>query len=92
MPNVMWTGPETVRIILKADLGIEPDSTEQFEWSPETRHMQEMTDEEFTKLVELTGPGTWATVEVSPAEEVPAPAPKTKTKVTPADESSSDQA
>ena len=46
--------------------------------------MQEMTQEEYDKLVELTGPGTWATVEVEPAEEVE-PKPKAKAKVTPAE-------
>lgn len=90
MKTVMWTGSEDVRIIAKADLGFEPDSTEQFVWSADTRMMQEMTEEEYAKLVELTGPGTWATVEITEAEEVE-PKPKAKAKVTPAgdDQSSS---
>jgi hypothetical protein len=89
MKTVMWTGPEDVRIIAKADLGIEPDSTEEFVWSADTRYMQEMSEEEFDKLVELTGPGTWSTVEMTDAEPVE-PQPKSKAKVTPVsdDESS----
>ena len=68
MPKVMWTGPEHVRIISKADLG-NAESDEVYEWSEVTRWMQDMSDEDYTKLVELTGPGTWSVVEVTAAEE-----------------------
>lgn len=90
MKTVLWQGPEHVRIIAKADLGFEPDSTEEFVWNADTRYMQEMKDEEYEKLVELTGPGTWATVEVQEAEAVE-PKPAAKAKVTPASTASGEQ-
>jgi len=69
MPKVMWTGPEHERIIAKSDLGFDPEDDTSLVWSAATRFIQELTEEEFEKLKELTGPGTWDVVEVLEAGE-----------------------
>lgn len=66
--QVMWTGPEAVRVVRRGDLGLDPDDDTELVWDSNTRYLQEVTAEELEALKQVAG-SSWAVVEVTEVGE-----------------------